>query len=326
MALTVVVRSGDAASLPSITFDAPRIVIGRGEGCEVRLPDSSVSHRHASVRQRGTDYIIVDEGSTNGTFVGPVRLSPHAPRVVRSGDLVRVGRIWLELRIETVLPAANPQHSTKEMALALVAEALRAHGEPAAPRLHVVAGPDAGRELLLSDLGRPYAVGRGPRVELLLDDADASRRHAEVERRGGQLFVRDLGAKNGTRLGEQRLAPNASVVWPKNVELVIGADRLRFEDPVAEALGEIERTPDEKLRDEDVVEPPRGAEANDSAGPPAGLEAPGKASPIARVPRQERRRPPSRSGWSATDLSVAALAVSVLVLSILGLVWLLRSQ
>jgi predicted component of type VI protein secretion system len=109
MALKVLIRSGDLKTPPSITFDAPRIVVGRGEGSEVRLPDPSVSHRHASIRQRGTDYVIVDEGSTNGTFVGGVRLSPQAPRVVRSGELVRVGRVWLELEIEQALATANPK-------------------------------------------------------------------------------------------------------------------------------------------------------------------------------------------------------------------------
>ena len=132
MALTVVVRSGDTKSPPRITFDAPRIVIGRGEGCEVRLPDPSVSHRHATLRQRGTDYIVIDEGSTNGTFVGPVRLSPQAPRVIRSGDLIRVGRVWLQLVIEHVVPTQQPQVATKEIALALVASALSAEGYRAA--------------------------------------------------------------------------------------------------------------------------------------------------------------------------------------------------
>ena len=69
MALTVVVRSGDHPHPLKISLDAPRIVIGRGEGCEIRLPDPSVSHRHASIRQRGSDYVVVDEGSTNGTWV-----------------------------------------------------------------------------------------------------------------------------------------------------------------------------------------------------------------------------------------------------------------
>src|SRR5262245_23419289 len=109
MALTVVVRSGDLPAPAAITFDAPRIVIGRGEGCEVRLPDPSISHRHASIRQRGTDYVIIDEGSTNGTFVGPVRLSAQAPRMIRSGELIRVGRVWLEVRIEHTAISPNPQ-------------------------------------------------------------------------------------------------------------------------------------------------------------------------------------------------------------------------
>ena len=67
MALTVVVRSGELEDHPELTFDSPRVVIGRGSSCEIRLPDSSVSLRHASFRQRGGDYIVLDEGSTNGS-------------------------------------------------------------------------------------------------------------------------------------------------------------------------------------------------------------------------------------------------------------------
>ena len=63
MALTIVIRSGDGQTPAQITFDGPRVVIGRGDGCEVRLPDPSVSHRHDSIRQRGTDYGVIDEGS-----------------------------------------------------------------------------------------------------------------------------------------------------------------------------------------------------------------------------------------------------------------------
>jgi len=325
MSLTVVVRTGDASSLPSITFDAPRIVIGRGDGCEVLLPDPSISHRHASIRQRGTDYIIVDEGSTNGTFVGPVRLSPHAPRVIRSGDLVRVGRIWLELRIEQIPPSKSQQQSTKEMALALIAGALAANGEPAAPRLRVVDGPDSGRELELVELGRGYVLGRGPRVELMLDDPDASRRHVEVTRKGAQLFVRDLASKNGSKLSDQPLVPNELTVWPKGARLEIGQDRLQCDDPVAEALGELEKTPDEKLREDDVIEPPRDADRHASESPHS-AEPPAKQAPMVDVPRRKQAAKRVRSGWTGTDFAVAILALSVLLISMLGLFWLLRSQ
>src|SRR6478672_5487834 len=135
MALTVVVRSGVHPTPLKISLDAPRIVIGRGDGCEVRLPDPSVSHRHASIRQRGAEYIVMDEGSTNGTFVGPVRLATQAPRVLRSGDLVRVGRVWLEVLIEQVPPTSNAPQATCEMALKLVSEALAAEGAPSLPRV-----------------------------------------------------------------------------------------------------------------------------------------------------------------------------------------------
>ena len=61
MPVTVIVRSGDPRSTderssPSLVFDGPRIVIGRGAGSDVRLPDPSVSFRHASLRATGSEY------------------------------------------------------------------------------------------------------------------------------------------------------------------------------------------------------------------------------------------------------------------------------
>src|SRR3954452_19431289 len=135
MAVTIVVLSAGAegAGELSLTLDAPRLIIGRGEGCEVRLPDPSVSHRHASLRQRGGEYLLVDEGSTNGTYLGPVRLPPQTPRAVRSGELLRVGRIWLEIRIEAAIVKGGGS-AAKELALELVTRGLAAQGEEPWPR------------------------------------------------------------------------------------------------------------------------------------------------------------------------------------------------
>jgi pSer/pThr/pTyr-binding forkhead associated (FHA) protein len=256
MALTVVVRSGDLKSQATITFDAPRIVIGRGDGCEIRLPDPSVSHRHASIRQRGTDYVVVDEGSSNGTFVGPVRLSPQAPRVIRSGDLIRVGRIWLELTTAQGLATQNPGLVTKEIALSLVASSLASEGELSAPRLFVSAGPDEGKELILSEFERSYSIGRVQTADLPLTDNDASRKHVEVIRRGAQIYVRDLGSKNGATLSGVRLEPKKDTLWPAQAVLAFGGNELGFEDPVLSALAEIETCRDEQMSGDDSIEPP----------------------------------------------------------------------
>jgi pSer/pThr/pTyr-binding forkhead associated (FHA) protein len=324
MALTVVVRSGDAKLPPAISLDAPRIVIGRGDGCEIRLPDPSVSHRHASIRQRGSDYIVIDEGSTNGTFVGPVRLSPQAPRVLRNGDLIRVGRIWLEIRLEHVPPTQNPSLATREIALGLVAGALAAQGEAAAVRVRVVEGPDAGRELELLDVDRPHVIGRVGKVDLALDDADVSRRHVEITRRGGQLYVRDLGSKNGTRLGDERLEGRKEAPWAPGVPLWLGADRIELEDPLAEALADLERAADERLRDDESIDPPV-VDAAAPADPAAAEPSPNElrpAAPIVHVPERARARARPKAGWGTTDLLVALIALVVLATSIVGLLWL----
>ena len=328
MALTVVVRSGDLKSQATITFDAPRIVIGRGDGCEIRLPDPSVSHRHASIRQRGTDYVVIDEGSSNGTFVGPVRLSPQAPRVVRSGDLIRVGRIWLELTTAQVLPTQNPGLLTKEIALALVASSLSADGELSAPRLFVTAGPDAGKELALPEFDRVYGIGRAQNADLPLTDADASRRHVEIIRRGTQIFVRDLGSKNGASLAGVRLEAKRDTPWPPHAVLTLGANEFSFEDPVLAALAEIEAGSDEQMQANDSIDPPNVAPGTPL--PQANLHAPiaegAVDAPMAQVPTRAPEASKKKQGFRAVDAIIALVALVVIGLSILGLTWLFRSQ
>jgi pSer/pThr/pTyr-binding forkhead associated (FHA) protein len=326
VALTILVRSGDGTSVPRITFDAPRIVIGRGEGCEVRLPDPSVSHRHASIRQRGTEYIVLDEGSTNGTFVGPVRLSPQAPRMLKSGDLVRVGRVWLEVCIEQVPPTVNAPSAARELSLALVATALAAEGTPASLRVRVVEGPGSGAELVL-DAAQSYVVGRMPSAALVVDDPDVSRRQVELARRGERLVVRDLGSKGGTRVGERVLGPKEELVWPKGESLFVGKARLVYEDPVGEALEQLESAADERIADSELIDPPTGTSGS-ASGAPGSM----RSSPIPRprstppAPRSERPPAPAPVGWTMTDVAIALLALIVLGLSAAGLVWLIKGE
>ena len=324
MPLTVVVRSGDLKSQATITFDAPRIVIGRGDGCEIRLPDPSVSHRHASIRQRGSDYVVIDEGSSNGTFVGPVRLSPQAPRIVRSGDLIRVGRIWLELSTAQVLPTQNANLTTKEIALALVASSLAAEGQLSAPRLYVTAGPDVGKELALAEFDRAYVIGRLQTADLALDDPDASRRHVEVIRRGTQIYARDLGSKNGATLSGVRLEANRDTPWPPHAILALGSSEFGFEDPVLAALAEIEAGSDEQMQSDDSVDPPNVAPSKSLP-----LEAlhthSSDAAPMVQVPTRTPDPTKKTQGFRAVDVIIALAALLVIGLSILGLTWLFKA-
>lgn len=43
--------------------------IGRNPDCEISLPSSTVSRRHAEIRQEGSQFFLKDLNSTNGTLL-----------------------------------------------------------------------------------------------------------------------------------------------------------------------------------------------------------------------------------------------------------------
>ena len=72
------------------------VLIGRGSDAAIRLDDDYVSTRHARIAASGDQWFVEDLGSTNGTFVGTVRISQ--PTTITMGTQVRVGKTILELR------------------------------------------------------------------------------------------------------------------------------------------------------------------------------------------------------------------------------------
>jgi pSer/pThr/pTyr-binding forkhead associated (FHA) protein len=305
----------------SITFDTPRLVIGRGEGADLRLPDPSVSARHASVRARGAELVLIDEGSTNGTFLDSVRLPPQSPRVLRTRERVRVGRVWLEMHVDpSAPPTPRAAAAAKELALSLVSRALAGEGEDGRPRVRVESGPDAGKELRL-DASKSWVIGRARECDLCLDDTEASRRHVELSVRGEQVMVQDLGSRGGAELDGAALG-SAPVVWAPGRVLGVAGNRLLLSHAAADALAELERSPDERMALSEVIEPPpEDAEpAGDAAGetpPPEALIATRQARPAPLAEPEEQR------GWNLTDGAVMVAALGVLALSVAGLIWLL---
>jgi pSer/pThr/pTyr-binding forkhead associated (FHA) protein len=280
------------------------------------LPDPSVSHRHATLRAQGHDFVLIDEGSTNGTFVGSVRVAARTSRIVRSGDQVRIGRIWLELRIDQSPITRDVASATRDLALALVSQVLESKGADGRAKVRVVEGRDQGASLSLVDEERTYLIGRDANCDLPLADADVSRQHVRVIRRGGSVFVRDLGTKNGTCIGDTRLLDEREVGWRPRLMMKIGRTVLALEEPLAEALADLEDAPDEHLRAEEMFGPPV-----DSTG--EGRPTHGGSPPLASGEPVRAAAPP-RSSWSTTDVLVMAAALGVLALSLAGLVWLLK--
>jgi diguanylate cyclase (GGDEF)-like protein len=64
------------------------LVLGRGEDCEIRIIDHSVSRRHARIEFNGDGYKAIDLQSTNGTFINN---APTGQALLRDGDYLRIG-------------------------------------------------------------------------------------------------------------------------------------------------------------------------------------------------------------------------------------------
>ena len=249
MTLTVFVRSQnpppgedpDKEEFPSLCFDQGHVSIGRVEGCDIWLPDAKVSPAHASVvRDKDGTYWIVDEGSEDGTYVADARLPSHRRHRIDHGDQVRVGSFRLELCMGRDVLPSRPM-ATRDLALAIVQQALDAVGRQREPSVVATRGKDVGKRLHLPNNHEVRIIGRGIDTHLVLDDLDASRRHVQVVRRGDAVWVRDLGSKNGTLLDGKRLAPNEDTLWPVGGRLRFSSNVFVCEDPIADAIAALDR-------------------------------------------------------------------------------------
>jgi FHA domain len=95
----------------------------------------------------------------------------------------------------------------------------------AVPRL-VVLAPEAlrGRQI---ELRTDYlTVGREPTCDVRLDDPHVSRTHAALERRGGTVYVQDLGSSGGTFVNGN---PAASTELHQGDVITFATVRARFE-------------------------------------------------------------------------------------------------
>src|SRR5882672_2797784 len=65
-----------------------RVVLGRGDKTDVRIVDDGVSREHAVVQREGGKVVLVDMGSTNGTFCNGVRIPRQE---LTDGDKISIG-------------------------------------------------------------------------------------------------------------------------------------------------------------------------------------------------------------------------------------------
>lgn len=164
-----------------IPEDQP-LVVGRRSSSDLRLPDSSVSGRHAAFEWVDDDVVVRDLGSTNGTWIDNERV-PRA--VLKDDDTVRLGLVPVRIRLvfEQVAPVPPPPAAGEPELDEPVARAPRA---PRGPQPVVEEGPSSGWHLLYVTDARTLAAAS-------MDEFDNCIVAGEV---GCEINVHDRGLKS----------------------------------------------------------------------------------------------------------------------------------
>jgi pSer/pThr/pTyr-binding forkhead associated (FHA) protein len=89
--------------------------------------------------------------------------------------------------------------------------------------LEIVEGPGAGKQF---QIDHPVVIGRDSSADLVIDDTQASRRHARLEPGAHGAVVEDLQSTNGTFINDNELHGRAEL--GPNDELLIGVTVMQL--------------------------------------------------------------------------------------------------
>lgn len=304
MGLAVEVRTKASAELEgqvfSYVFEHNRVLIGRSLSADICLPHRSVSKQHAQIEILTNHIAVTDLGSTNGVFLDR-QLVAHRPKTVQSQQWIRMGvfelRVFRPEQRDSAIPPGDHR---------AVMKAGLAQSSP--PTLTVLNGDKKGTVLRLWPRSVPYRLGRG-QVDIDLPDEDVSRSHGEFQTLGSVVHYSDLGSKHGSFVGEQ--AVKAAALAPGD-ELRVGSTVLVFDQVEPDAYEQdLDREGDEPLPDSFWNDEDRDlAEASTHSEP-------GQDEP-------HRVDVPSAQSAATPDLLIVGLAAVVVLISVLGIWWIVR--
>lgn len=279
------------------------VLLGSGRAADVQVREHGV----APLQLR----LNYDDGHIVATAL--------APGVVVEGNELEVGDICdvtdkpidigaLRLVSATVQGDARPQR-TESMARELLRKLIGAEGEyHAQPEFVVEGGPANGQRRAFSRLEERIIVGRGESASWILLDPDLSRNHASVERHGDEIRIFDMRSKNGTKVNGRPVGIGApGVVLEDGAIITLGDTRIRFIDPAAAMLAELEANAEANARGVP------GAITQTKPGHGRAFEA-----ASAAAADSERRRLQRRTLVAIVSVSAIAAIAAVLLIALLA--------
>lgn len=122
-------------------------------------------------------------------------------------------------------PSLSPESSGRTMIYSTAGRVAEPLEERARSRQHTALLLVGGKRLVVGPAG--VTMGRSRQCDVMVDDPNVSRAHAEIRPRGGSWVITDLQSTNGSRLNGQRLE-QPEVLKPGD-EIELGTTVLTFE-------------------------------------------------------------------------------------------------
>jgi ABC-type multidrug transport system ATPase subunit/pSer/pThr/pTyr-binding forkhead associated (FHA) protein len=203
-----------------------QLVIGRDPTrASLVLQHPSVSSQHATFA--GDRMMVIDHGSTSGTFVGANRskLTPNEPTPVDPNGLVAFGSVTVPVALLAQLAHAAHGGGVAAGAQHPVAAAAAPAGGMAPPKKNktILGQLDFGAN------NPVRTIGRTPDNDIVISHPQVSSRHAKLHQSGTGLFIEDCGSANGTFVRGQRVPPGQRVAVQSGEKIYIGPMPLQIE-------------------------------------------------------------------------------------------------
>lgn len=243
----LVVSTTDGGSRDFV-IDKGTISIGAADGSDLKLSDETVSRNHAEIVKTKDGYLVRDLGSTNGTFVGGLKVKEA---FLASGSIVKVGKTRIKFTpLDEQLEIYPSKKSQFGELIGRSLEMRKIFGilEKVAPtNVTVVIGGETGtgKELVAKAIHQYSRRGKGPFI--VFDCGAVAENLIESE-----LFGHERGSFTGattTRQGAFELADGGTIFLDE-----IGELSLDLQPKLLRALetGEVKRVGADRPRRVDV--------------------------------------------------------------------------